>query len=90
MTYYQNMEFENELPSFGGFFKRAHYDSGLVFAGYQTKQDLLDDFEQKFAISGAYNKSKLSTTGSSRPWKIPRNFKKGRETISASAPASDL
>ena len=54
MTYYQNVEFETELPSFRGFFERAHYDSGLVFAGYQTKQEMLDDFEQKFPISSAY------------------------------------
>lgn len=54
MSYYQKMEFENELPSFEGFFKRAHYKSGLVFAGYQSKQDFLKDFEQKFVISNAY------------------------------------
>jgi hypothetical protein len=51
MTYYQKMEFENQLPSFEGFFKKAHYNSGLVFAGYQSKQDFLKDFEQKFVIS---------------------------------------
>ena len=54
MTYYQKMEFENQLPSFEGFFKRAHYNSDLVFAGYQSKQDFLKDFEQKFVISNAY------------------------------------
>jgi hypothetical protein len=54
MTYYQNMGFENELPSFEGFFKKAHYKSDLVFAGYQSKQDFLKDFEQKFVISNAY------------------------------------
>lgn len=54
MTYYQKMEFENELPSFEGFFKKAHYNSDLVFAGYQSKQDFLKDFEQKFVISNAY------------------------------------
>ena len=54
MTYYQKIEFENELPSFEGFFKKAHYNSGLVFAGYQSKQDFLKDFEQKFVISNAY------------------------------------
>src|ERR1700751_284980 len=54
MTYYQKMEFENQLPSFEGFFKRAHYNSDLVFARYQSKQDFLKDFEQKFVISNAY------------------------------------
>jgi hypothetical protein len=54
MTYYQKMEFENELPSFEGFFKMAHYNSDLDFAGYQSKQDFLKDFEQKFVISSAY------------------------------------
>ena len=54
MSYYQKMEFENELPSFEGFFKRAHYKSDMVFAGYQSKQDFLRDFEQKFVISNAY------------------------------------
>jgi hypothetical protein len=54
MTYHQKMEFENELPSFEGFFKNAHYNSDLVFAGYQSKQDFLKDFEQKFVISNAY------------------------------------
>ena len=76
MTYYQKMEFENELLSFEGFFKKAHYNSDLVFAGYQSRQDFLKDFEQKFVISNAY-----STTWSSKPWKIPRNFKKRHETI---------
>jgi hypothetical protein len=50
---YQTMEFENELPSFEGFFKKAHYNSDSVFAGYQSKQDFLKDFEQKFVISNA-------------------------------------
>jgi hypothetical protein len=54
MTYYQKMEFENQLPSFAGFFKKAHYNSDLVFAGYQSKQDFLKDFERKFVISNAY------------------------------------
>jgi hypothetical protein len=54
MFYYQTMEFENELPSFEGFFKKAHYNSDLVFAGYQSKQNFLKDFEQKFVISNAY------------------------------------
>ena len=54
MTYYQKMEFENQLPSFEGFFKKAHYNSDLVFAGYQSKQDFLKDFEQNFVISNAY------------------------------------
>jgi hypothetical protein len=54
MTYCQKMEFENELPSFEGFLKKAHYNSDLVFAGYQSKQDFLKDFEQKFVISNAY------------------------------------
>ena len=44
----------NQLPSFEGFFKKAHYNSDLVFAGYQSKQDFLKDFEQKFVISNAY------------------------------------
>ena len=48
------MESENELLSFEGFFKKAHYNSDLVFAGYQSKQDFLKDFEQKFVISNAY------------------------------------
>jgi hypothetical protein len=54
MTYYQKMEFENQLPSFEGFFKKAHYNSDLVPAGYQSKQDFLKDFEQRFVISDAY------------------------------------
>jgi len=54
MSYDQKMESENELPSFEGFFKKAHYNSDLVFAGYQSKQDFLKDFEQKFVISNAY------------------------------------
>ena len=54
MTYYQEMEFEDELPSFEDFFKKAQYNSGLVFPGYQSKQDFLKDFEQKFVISKAY------------------------------------
>ena len=54
MTYYQKMDFENELPSFKGFFRKAHYNSDLVFAGYQSKQDFLKDFEQRFVISNAY------------------------------------
>jgi hypothetical protein len=54
MTYYQKIGLENELPSFEGFFKKAHYNSDLVFAGYQSKQDFLKDFEQKFVISNAY------------------------------------
>ena len=53
MFYYQTMEFENELPSFEDFFTKAHYNSDLVFAGYQSKQDFLKDFEQKFVISNA-------------------------------------
>jgi hypothetical protein len=48
------MEFENQLPSFEGFFKKAHYNSDLVPAGYQSKQDFLKDFEQRFVISDAY------------------------------------
>ena len=48
MTYYQNMEYQNELPSFKEFFKKAHYRSDLVFAGYQSKPAFLRDFEQKF------------------------------------------
>jgi hypothetical protein len=54
ISYHHNMEFENELPSFEGFFKKAHYNSDLVFAGYQSKQNFLKDFEQKFVISNAY------------------------------------
>jgi hypothetical protein len=54
MTYYQNMEFENELLSFAAFLKKAHYDSELIVPGYQSKQEMLDDFEQKFPISSAY------------------------------------
>ena len=54
MSYDQKMESENELLSFEGFFKKAHYNSDLVFAGYQSKQDFLKDFEQKFVISNAY------------------------------------
>jgi hypothetical protein len=54
MAYYQKMEFENQLPSFEDFFKKAHYNSDLVFAGYQSKHDFLKDFEQKFVISNAY------------------------------------
>jgi hypothetical protein len=52
------MEFENELPSFEGFFEKAHCNSDLVFAGYQSKQDFLKDFEQKFVISNAYKHPK--------------------------------
>jgi hypothetical protein len=54
MTYYQKMELETELPSFESFLKNPHYNSDLVFAGYQSKQDFLKDFEQKFVISNAY------------------------------------
>jgi hypothetical protein len=54
MSYYQKMELENELRSFEGFLKKAHYDSDLVFPGYQFKQDFLKDFEQKFVVSKAY------------------------------------
>lgn len=54
MTYCQKMECENEVPSFAGFFKKADYNSDLVFAGYQSKLDFLKDFEQKFVISDAY------------------------------------
>src|ERR1700741_4494829 len=53
MTYYQNMEYQNELPSFEEFFKKAHYHSDLVFAGYQSKPAFLRDFEQKFVTSDA-------------------------------------
>jgi len=53
MTYYQNMEDQNELPSFKEFFKKAHYHSELVFAGYQSKPACLRDFEQKFVTSDA-------------------------------------
>jgi hypothetical protein len=53
MTYYQNMEDQNELPSFEEFFKKAHYHSELVFAGYQSKPACLRDFEQKFVTSDA-------------------------------------
>jgi hypothetical protein len=54
MTYCQRMELENRLPSFEGFFKKAHYNSDLVFAGYQSRQDFLKDFEQKFVTSNAF------------------------------------
>ena len=54
MTYYQNMESENEVPSFEDCFKKAHYNSDLIFAGYQSKLDFLKAFEQEFAISNAY------------------------------------
>jgi len=54
MTYYQKMEFENELPSFEDFLKKAHYNSDLISAGFQSKEDFLKDFEQKFVISNAY------------------------------------
>ena len=54
MTYYQNMEYQNELPSFQDFFKNAHYNSDLVFAGYPSKRDFVKDFEQKFLTSDAY------------------------------------
>jgi hypothetical protein len=54
MTYYHKIGLENELSSFEGFFKKAHYNSDLVFAGYQSKQDFLKDFEQKFVVSNAY------------------------------------
>jgi hypothetical protein len=53
MTYYQNMEYQNELPSFEEFFKKAHYHSDLVFAGYQSKPAFLRDFEQKFVTGDA-------------------------------------
>jgi hypothetical protein len=43
-----------KLLSFEGFFKKAHYNSDLVFAGYQSKPDFLKDFEQKFVISNVY------------------------------------
>ena len=54
MTYCQKMEDKNKLPSFENFFKKAHYDSDLVFIGYQSKQNFLKDFEQKFVNSEAY------------------------------------
>jgi hypothetical protein len=54
MIYYQNMEFESEVPSFEDFFKKAYYNSDLIFAGYQSKLDFLKAFEQEFAISNAY------------------------------------
>lgn len=47
------MEDQNELPSFEEFFKKAHYHSDLVFAGYQSKPAFLRDFEQKFVTSDA-------------------------------------
>jgi hypothetical protein len=78
MTYYQNMEYQNELPSFEEFFKKAHYHSDLVFAGYQTKPAFLRDFEQKFVTVMPANKSKLYTAGSSKSWKKTHTFKKGR------------
>ena len=53
MIYYQNMEDQNELPSFEEFFKKAHYHSELVFAGYQSKPACLRDFEQKLVTSDA-------------------------------------
>jgi len=34
MTYYQKMEFENELPSFEDFFKKAHYKEVLQLCRY--------------------------------------------------------
>ena len=54
LTFYLCCNSLNELPSFESFFKKAHYNSDLVFAGYQSKQDFLKDFEQKFVISNAY------------------------------------
>jgi hypothetical protein len=42
------MEDQNELFSFEEFFKKAHYHSDLLFAGYQSKPALLRDFERKF------------------------------------------
>jgi hypothetical protein len=48
------MDLASRLPSFEDFFKKAHYNSDLVFAGYQSKEDFLKDFEQKFVISNAY------------------------------------
>jgi hypothetical protein len=54
MTYYQNMEYYNELPSFQDFFKNAHYNSDLVFAGYPSKRDFVKDFKQKILTSDAY------------------------------------
>jgi hypothetical protein len=56
MSYHQKMELENELPPFEDFFKTAQYNSSLVFPGYQSKQDFLKDFEQKFVISKAYKR----------------------------------
>jgi hypothetical protein len=56
MTYYEKMEFEKELPSFEDFFKKAQYKSDLVFPGYQSKQEFLKDFEQKFVISQTYKR----------------------------------
>jgi len=54
MTYWQRLELENRLPSFEGFFKKAHYNSDLAFAGYQSSQDFLKDFEQQFVTSNAF------------------------------------
>jgi hypothetical protein len=56
MTYCQKMELENELPSFEAFFKKADYNSDLVFAGYQSRHDFLKDFEQKFVTSNAFKR----------------------------------
>ena len=56
MTYCQKMDLASGLPSFEDFFKNAYYNSNLVFAGYQSKQDFLKDFEQKFVISNAYKR----------------------------------
>ena len=66
MTCYQNMEYHNELPSFQDFFKNAHYNSDLVFAGYPSKRDFVKDFEQKFLTSDAYKQIETYTTGFSK------------------------
>ena len=54
MTYYCETELDSELPSFENFFKKAHYNSELVFPGYQSREDFLKDFEQKFGTCDAY------------------------------------
>ena len=75
------MEFENELPSFEGFFKKAHYNSDLVFAGYQSKQDFLKDFEQRFVISNAYKHIETVYNRVFKTMEDTPNLQKKSETI---------
>jgi hypothetical protein len=44
MTYYYKTELDSELPSFEPLFIKVYYNSKLIFPGYQSKEDFLQDF----------------------------------------------